>query len=135
MKRIVCSCILMAALAVGQVPGAMAQSPASGSPEAQQPAIKVSLKSLVKEFKEQPVKAARKYDNQRLSFREDLYNVHIYSSGKVSLAFHWGYEFVYCELLDSEKQKAEKLKKGNSVSVEGLYKGETWIRLYDCTIK
>lgn len=135
MKRIVCSCILIAALASGQAPRALAQSPAPESTATQQPAIKVSLKSFAKEFKEQPVKASQKYKNQRVSFREDLYDVHIFSTGTVSLVFHWGYEFIYCELADSEKQKAEKLKKGKSVSVEGLYKEGVSVRLYDCTIK
>jgi hypothetical protein len=99
------------------------------------PPIKVSFKNFVKEFKDGPAKASEKYKNQKISFREDLYDVHVYSSGKTSLSFHWGYEFVYCDLRESERQKAEKLKKGKSVAVEGHYEGGTSVRLSNCTIK
>lgn len=101
----------------------------------ERPTVKVSLKSFAKDFKENPVKASQKYKNQKISFREELYDVTVYSSGKVSLVFRWAYEYIYCELRESEKQKAEKLKKGNSVSVEGLYKEGDYVHLYNCTIK
>lgn len=100
----------------------------------QRPVVKVSLKNFAKEFKENPAKASQKYKNQKVSFRDDIYDIYVSSNGTVDLVFQWAYEFIHCELREAEKPKAEKLKKGKSVSVEGLYKGGDWVHLYNCTM-
>jgi len=100
--------------------------------------IKVNAIELFAEYKANEIQADYKYKNKLLEVSGNINNIgkDILDNPYISLKtndFIWS---VQCMLIDSESQKASRLKKGDSISLEGENQWKLGnILLYNCKIK
>ncbi|WDE97953.1 hypothetical protein PQO03_19180 [Lentisphaera profundi] len=98
-------------------------------------AMKVDLGRVVDAYKKDMIKADDKYKQQKLSFRDEIYDMSIEASGEASVTIRRSYEYIYCKFSKEQTRRLARYSKGDKIRLEGFHRGGDLNYLYNCQVK